>query len=298
MNKVISIAFFLIVISFFPQVYAQTQLGLPPEAQEVEINISENGKVHVEHFVKPSDTSVVIELINGTSSNLEIKSITGEEAQHMLSSLDKVVVTIFPSTQVTKIEYDLEDALLLIDGMWTWDYVYLAPTSFIFPESVELVFVNDRPVPKGEVKGIKCHGCDAYIEYLIDLPITQHQVQWEDRTFQVEFITLTEIQSFSFDQPTRKISFDVNEEDQLITLGIPLELLWNPYDVFLEDQQILKHEFLTNGTHLWLNFRPQTAGHVEIIGTSVIPEFTIFSPLVVGLGIVLLIQFRNKFSLP
>ena len=86
--------------------------------------------------------------------------------------------------------------------------------------------------------------------------------------------------------------------NQLVTLAIPLELLWNPYEVFVDDKKILKHEFLTNETHVWLNIRPETAGHVEIIGTSVIPEFPILPPLALGIAMLLFIQFRNKFNLP
>ncbi|MDX1373696.1 MAG: hypothetical protein R3321_14580, partial [Nitrososphaeraceae archaeon] len=105
MKKVVFILFSLILISSYPQIYAQTQLGLPPEPQEVEIKISEDGKVHVEHFVKPSSKSVTIDLIDGTPSNVEIKTDNGQDAQHMLTSLDKISVTVFPSQLITKIEY-------------------------------------------------------------------------------------------------------------------------------------------------------------------------------------------------
>jgi hypothetical protein len=304
----------ILLFSFVPSSLAQQLTFGKPAEQEVEITIKENGQVHVKHVVKPRPLeSQYLDLINGTHSNLKIVDEEGNDVQHAVGSGDKVSITVFPSSKKTLIEYDLEEALLLKDGIWTWDYVYLASSIFIFPEKAEVIFVNERPVPMLDQRGIKCHGCDAYIEYILDEPLTQQLVRWNDKTFVIEISSLTKISSFNFDQPNKTISFDVNEDDQFITLVIPLELLWNPYRVYwyekqikqesltndtneidLDENQILKHEFLANGTHIWLNFRPQSAGNIQIIGTTVIPEFPILPPLIIGIAFIVLLQLKNK----
>jgi len=91
-----------------------------------------------------------------------------------------------------------------------------------------LIFVNDRPVRIVNAEGMRCHGCDMFLEYVIDEPIILKEVKWEDQKFLVSIITLDEIDSFNFDQPRRSLSFETTQEDRFITLIIPLELLWNP----------------------------------------------------------------------
>ena len=77
----------------------------------------------------------------------------------------------------------------------------------------------------------------------------------------------------------------------------PLVLLGNPYEVYFNEEKILKHEFLTNETHVWLNFRPETSGTINIIGSTVIPEFPFFMPLALGIALILGIQLKNKLTL-
>ena len=78
---------------------------------------------------------------------------------------------------------------------------------------------------------------------------------------------------------------------------IPLELLWEPYSVFLDDDKILKHEIINNGTHVWLSMKPETSGEITIIGTTVIPEFPIIAPLAVGFLMILVVPLMKKFNL-
>ena len=100
----------------------------------------------------------------------------------------------------------------------------------------------------------------------------------ENKEFFVEITTFANIENFNFNQPTKEIKFNVNESNQFITTIIPLELLWGPYAVFLDDKKILFQDYKNNGTHVWINMRPDTAGEISIIGTTVIPEFPIIAP--------------------
>ena len=74
-------------------------------------------------------------------------------------------------------------------------------------------------------------------------------------------------------------------------------MLWEPYSVFLDDEKIDFHEYINNGTHVWLNIRPETSGEIEIIGTTVIPEFPLIAPLAIGFLIILVMPLVRKVNL-
>ena len=284
------------LISFvIPASAQQISIGTPA-AQTVEVNISENGTVHVTHDIKQRNQVNQVTLVKGTIKNLKVVDERGNEPQYATVGAESI--TLFPRNSDVTIEYDLDDSgLEKIGETWRWHFYYKGSPILSFPEKVDLVFANQKPVKIDDTRGMRCHGCGVVIEYVLDEPIQKKMVQWEDREFIIEIRTLEEISSFSFDQPRRSISFDVNEGSQFITLFIPLELLWKPYDVYLNQENILKHEFWSNETHAMLNVKPKTTGTLLIIGTSVVPEFPILIPLFLGLTAVILIQLKNRTSL-
>ena len=297
MKKIYCSLIALVLISSIPLVSAQISLGDPADQKLVKITIDEQGEVHVLHEIRDSKNVVQINTIEGTLSNLKVIDIKGNDVEYGTTGLGSTTgITIFSSEDDIIIEYDLDDVLLVKDGMWTWDFLYLQTTTFILPESLDLVYVNNSPVMLQNAKGITCHGCSAIIEYVLDQPTNTNEVQWEDRKFIVGIRSLTDVSSLNFDQPTKSISFDVEEDNQLITLIIPLELLWSPYEVYLDDQKILKHEFFSNQTHAWLNIRPETSGTIQIIGTTVVPEFPVLSPLFIGIAIIIGLQLKNRIN--
>lgn len=290
--------------SLIPIVYAQISLGESAVHKLITITITDQGDVHVIHEINKPRSVVDVKTIEGTVSNVNVTDIEGNNVEFGISGLESITgITVFSSQDDVIIEYDLNDELIFENGLWKFDYFNSETTKILFPEDVDLLFVNDRPVMLHDAKGITCFGrsqgaiCDAFIEYAIDEPTTNIEVGWEDKNFLVQMRTLTEISSFNFDQPTKSISFDVNEDNQLITLIIPLELLWNPYEVYLDGEKILKHEFFSNETHSWLNIRPDNSGLIEIIGTTVVPEFPILAPLFIGIALVVVLQLRNKLNL-
>ena len=113
----------------------------------------------------------------------------------------------------------------------------------------------------------------------------------------MEITSYSNIDNFIFDQPTKSITFDISEENRFVTTIIPLELLWDPYSVFLDDKKILYHKFNNNGTHVWINIKPDTTGEITIIGTTVIPEFPIIAPLAIGFLMILVVPLMRKFNL-
>ncbi len=287
----------IILFSSFPQLFAQ-QISLgDPANQDLEISITENGEVHVIHNIVKSSNIQQVLFVNGTYSDLKVTDVDGNEPTYSVITSPSEFITLFPTSQDVIVEYNLEDVLYLKNGTWRWDFVYLADTVFYFPEKVDLLFANANPVLIGDHKGMKCHGCQVTLQYVFDEPIFNQIVKWEDKEYVIVFRTLSEIISFEFDQPRTRIIFDINEPDQFVTMFIPLELLWNPYDVYLNAKNINKNRFLVNETHVGISVKPHTSGTIYIIGTSAVPEFPIFIPLFVALTAVIILQFRSKLNL-
>ncbi|MBI2643763.1 MAG: hypothetical protein HYW92_05685, partial [Nitrosarchaeum sp.] len=236
------------------------------EQKSVEVVISSSDKIHVKHVIASSNSPRQVELIEGTITNLIVSDEEGNEKQFG-SIGDNDSVMIYPSQENTVVEYDLEGVLFLKDNVWTWNFRYLETTYFIVPEEVDLIFVNDRPVYLDEKKGIACHGCQMILEYSIDEPKILKNIEFDNKEFLIEIRTFAEINQFNFDQTTKSISFDVNGEKQFVTAIIPLELLPIPHNVYMGDEKIFFHEYNNNGTHVWLNIRPDNSGNVSIIGT-------------------------------
>ena len=286
----------LLIISIIPVVDAQISIGEKAVQKSVEVSINSVGEVHVKHVVGPSNLPKDLELILGTVSNL---SVTNEQGEEKLFSIlgDNKGVLIETSKEDSIIEYDLDHVLSQKDNVWTWSFRYLETTSFIFPEEVDLIFVNERPVYFDETKGMTCHGCQMVLEYSINEPKIFKNVKWADKEFVVEIRSHSNIDKFIFDQPTKSITFNVSEKNRFITTIIPLELLWEPYLVFLDDEKIFFHGYINNGPHIWLNMKPETSGEITIIGTTVIPEFPIIAPLAVGFLMILVMPLMRKVNL-
>ncbi|MBA4447856.1 MAG: hypothetical protein H2B07_03060, partial [Nitrosopumilaceae archaeon] len=142
-----------------------------------------------------------------------------------------------------------------------------------------------------------CHGCQMLLEYAINESRIYQNVKWEEKEFTVEIRNQNGIDKFVFDQPSKSISFDTIGENRFVTTIIPLELLWEPYVVFLNDEEIPARQNINNGTHVWLIINPDTSGTVNIIGTTVVPEFSMMIPLIMGFLVILTLPFMKKFNL-
>jgi len=296
----ILLSVFVISISLSSIAYAQIMIGERASQEPVEITVIGDGDVHVLHELIQSNNPISFQSIDGDYTNLKVTDPEGNEIEHAISpSENNFVLTIFNSKTNVIVEYDLQNAFKNNAEVWRWNYLYVdsATSLFVFEEDPDIVFVNRNPV---HMKGnsFNCHGCQMKIEYIIDEPTYINKINWENEEFHIVVRTLGDISTPSFNQPKRSISFDVYDTHQFFTMVIPLELLWNPYDVYLNNKKIEKSEFFNNGTHVWLNFIPEEVGNLEIIGISAIPEFSLLIPIVVvGMTIVILLPFKNKIIL-
>ncbi|RDJ31951.1 MAG: hypothetical protein DWQ18_00635 [Crenarchaeota archaeon] len=296
MKKLLAVFVFIMIISVIPQSFSQLGIGEKAYQKSLDITIGADGKVHVVHELYPNSRPTSLTTIDGEITNLKVTDLEGEKKEHGISEGEQnIVLSIFPSKTGILIEYDLSEVLKEKNGLWSWQYIY-ADTErsvFHFPDEVDLVFVNANPVLLQDIHKIGCHGCEVLIEYVPNEETKMQKIVWEGKEFDVGIRSVEDVK-LVFDQPSKSISFDLKKENQLVTLIIPLELLWNPYTVFLDDQKILKHEFLKTESHVWISVKPKATGTVQIIGTSVVPEFSLLIPLVLGIVMVVGLQYRAK----
>jgi len=296
LRKLLTIVIVSGMLLSMSQTFAQeVTLGAVPE-QTVEIRIDEEGIAHVVHEVKGSTKTLQIGAYEGNVTNLSVTNKGGNEVQYLTLEKYPISVVLPPSgNDMIFIKYDLTDVLISKDGVWTWEFNAPGITNMYFPKGVDMIWVNDRPVYIGE-KGIRQHGGKMTLEYVIDEPVVLKEVEWEGKKFTVAIRTLTNVGLFEFNQPAKSIIFDVAKGNPLVTVIIPLELLWEPYEVYLNSNKTLNREFYNNGTHVWLGFRPDTSGTMNVVGATVVPEFPLFVPLAIGISAVIFLQFRNKLN--
>ena len=261
--KIFGFLVILCMISIIPIADAQVSIAEKAIQKSVEVVINSVGDVHVKHIVSSSNIPKQIDLIPGTVSNLSVTNEQEEEKQFSVIG-DNYGVLILPSQENSVVEYDLDEALYQKDTVWTWDFLYLHRTSFILPEEADLIFLNGNSVYLEKSKGIACHGCQITLEYSINEPKIFKNVKWEDKEFEVEIRSHFDIENFIFNQPTKSISFYVSEKNGFITTVIPLELLWEPYSIFLNDKKMSFDKFNNNGTHVWLSMKPDATGEIII----------------------------------
>ena len=296
---------FLIVVVFslilvIPVSHAQLTIGADAEQKSIEMKLDTDGTVSVKHVVSSSNMPVTVKLFSGAISNLVITNETGEDKSNTGIATDlqgNQSIVIFPSKQNSSIEYNLEN-IIPKDNLFTIQTSYAETYSVIFPDEIEMIFLNDNTIFLENKKGVSLnYGGSATIQYYSNIPKVVKEVQWEENKFNVEIITDSKIDKFNFEQTSKSISFQVNEENKFVTIIMSEELLGGPYLIFLDDEKIKFNKGMRGENHVVLNMKPDVPGEITIIGTTVIPEFSMFIPLVMGFLVVLTVPFMKKFNL-
>jgi len=298
-SKIISAIIIFGLITAIPTVYGQLTIGSEAKQESIEVKINTNGEINVKHIVSSSNMPSSLPLFSGEISNLIITNELGEKLNSGTANDVKgnLSVMVLPSNQLTIIEYDLENASLN-DNLFSKEISYPERFSVLFDESIELIFVNNNIIFLDDKKGISVNGGgDAKIKFYSNISKINEKVIWEENEFDVEIIADLDIQNFNFNQPEKSISFQVNDENKFVTVTFSEELLGGPYATLLGDEQILFSKFVREGNFVSLNMKPEISGQITIIGTTVIPEFSMFIPLIMGFMIILTIPLMRKFTL-
>ena len=301
-QKIISAIIIFVLITVIPTVYGQLTLGGEAKQELIEVKVNLDGEISVKHVVSPSNTGSTLFLFKNAiipEKNLVGKNEMGNEIQLGIidDGLGNQSIFVLPSKQNTIVEYNL-NKMSLNDNLFNAEISYDEKFSMIFDESIDLIFVNSNPIILDNKKGISISGGgNAKIEfYENELKIIKEAI-WEENKFDVEIITDLEIESFNFNQPEKSISFQVNDENKYMTITMSEELLGGPYVILLDDEKIYYSKILRDENKVSLNIKPETTGQVTIIGTTVIPEFSMFIPLIMGFIIILTVPAMRKFSL-
>ena len=298
-SKIISAIIILGLITVIPTVYGQLTIGSEAKQESIEVKINTNGEISVKHIVSSSNMPTSLPLFVGEISNLNITNELGEEIDAGIANDVKgnLSVMVFPSNQLTIIEYDLENATLH-GNLFSTDISYPKKFSVLFDESTDIIFFNNNVIMLENKKGISINGGgNAKIEFYENESKIIHEAIWEENKFDVEIISDSKIEKFDFNQPEKNISFQVNDENKFVTIMMSEELLGGPYVVLLDENQIRFSKFVTEENLVLLNIKPEMPGQITIIGTTVIPEFSMFIPLIMGFMIILMVPMMRKFTL-
>ena len=298
-QKIISAIIIFGLITVIPTFYGQLTIGSEAKQESIEVKINTNGEISVKHIVSSSNMPSSLPLFTGEISNLIITNELGEEIDSGIANdgLGKESVLILPSNQLTIVEYNLENANLN-DNLFTTEISYPQKFSVLFDKSVEMIFFNNNVIMLENQKGISIGGGgNAKIEFYENKSKIIHEAIWEENKFDVEIITDAEIEKFNFNQPEKNISFQLNDENKFVTISMSEELLGGPYVVLLENNQIRFSKFVEEENNVSLNFKPESTGQITIIGTTVIPEFSMFIPLIMGFMIILTVPLMRKTTL-
>jgi len=286
--------------------FGQVSVGEPPN-EDLVISIDENGTAHVTHnVIGPLLNPVQVDMITGNMTNFSVTDQNGGQVQYSTVSGQPMAVLLLPSDRnMTLIKYDLPNVVSFNNGIWKWKY-FDPPdvqfTDFHFPKGADIIWSNitddpstARPVYLGE-KGLRQVGNGFTVEYIINEPLTVQSIQWQDKTYNVGIRTLANVGSGIFDQSTMSYSFSIDQPSSYVTVIMPKELLWGPYQTLINSKNTLTTEFHDNGTHTWIGLRPTNNGTIQITGTSVVPEFPLFVPLAIAISAVVGFRFFNKLN--
>jgi len=300
-QKIISTIIIFSLITVIPTVYGQLGLGTEANQKSIEVFIDKSENVNVKHTVYSSNNPANVPVFFGIiEDSLKITNDEGVEIEFGRTGNDVEGLTgllIFASKENTIIEYSLTDVKTLDNNLWSLNLEYPKTFSIIINNEINSIFLNNNLIELGNKNGITINGGGSInLQHYANVPITIKEVEWEENKFNVEIISNSEIQKFNFNQEEKSITFQIDDENEFVTITMSEELLGGPYVVLLDNEKI-QYNLVKNESTISLNLKPQSTGQVTIIGTTVIPEFSMFIPLIMGFMIILTVPLMKKFSL-
>ena len=279
---------------------ASAQLGAPAYQKSTHLIIDELNNIEAKHVIGFSNDPVMVNLFEGAiPESITVTNEDGKELEFAIVGMsDYGSVTIFKATENTIIKYNLKDMFWYSDNLLTLNIGYPKTFGILFSEKTDQIFLNDQIIQLGDKKGISINGGGyVNVDYYSEMPKIIQEVQWKEDKFNVEIITDSKIDEFNFDQESKSISFQVNEKNKFVTINMEEKLLGGPYVILLNDEQIKYSKYSIKENHISLSMKPESSGEIIIIGTTVIPEFSMFIPLIMGFVIILTVPLMRKVSL-
>ena len=300
-KKILVISIICTVFAIIPFADAQLSFGKPAYQKSIELILDETNIVQAKHVISSSSGPVDVYLFeNMIEESISVTNKDGEELQFGIVGFgnDASISILEPVKENAIVKYNIKNVFWKSDGISKLDIGYPKSFGIKFEEKTEFIFLNNNLIQLNDKKGISINGGGyVIVEYYNEIPKIVKEVEWEENKFNVEIITDSEVNGFNFEQITKSISFQVNEEDKLVTIIMSEELLGGPYLIFLDDEKIKFNKTMKNENNIVLNIKPEVSGEIVIIGTTVIPEFSMFIPLIMGFVIILTIPLMKKINL-
>ena len=298
MNKIIFLSLMIFALIAVP--IANAQFGAPAYQKSTHLIIDELNNIEAKHVIGFSNDPIMVNLFEGViAESITVTNEDGKELEFAISGMgDYGSVTMFSATENTIIKYNLKDMFWYSDNLLTLNVGYPKTFGISFSEKIDQIFLNDQIIQLGDKKGISING-GGYVNvaYYSEMPKKIQEIQWKEDKFNVEIITDSKIDEFNFDQESKSISFQVNEKNKFVTINMEKKLLGGPYVILLNDEQIKYSKYSIKENHISLSMKPESPGQITIIGTTVIPEFSMFIPLIMGFVIILTLPLMRKVNL-
>ena len=298
MNQIIFLS--LIIFALITVPVANAQLGAPAYQKSSQLIIDEFNNIEAKHVIGFSNDPVTINLFEGAiTDSIAVTNENGKELEFAIVGMgDYGSVTIFSADENTIIKYNLTDMFRHSDNLITLNIGYPKTFGILFSEKIDQIFLGKQIIQLGDKKGISINGGGyVNVEYYSEMQKKIQEVQWKEDKFNVEIITDSKIDEFNFDQESKSISFQVNEKNEFVTINMEEKLLGGPYVILLDDEKIEFSQYSIKENYISLAMKPESSGEITIIGTTVIPEFSMFIPLIMGFMIILTVPVMRKFSL-
>ena len=253
-KKVLFIIFSIVLISITPQVFAEDDLdvllveknAVLIEQQQIIFEVGKYSDVQVKHVIETGAWSEnrprVIEVIPGAHSNL---TVVDEDGDRLSFSHDKetfeeskyIILNQKLGNYDLIVEYNLENFMELRNELWGKNFLFSSDVMVMLDESIELIFVNSRPVDVIEANGINCIGCNMMLEYFQNENWRIEEISGIEENFDIQFLSNEKISDIEFIQGgTQLLNFNVKDKEQLFVLKIPMENFLNPYEVYFTEK--------------------------------------------------------------
>ena len=298
MNHIIFLSLMIFALIAVP--IANAQLGAPAYQKSNQLIIDEFNNIEAKHVIGFSNDPVMINLFEGAiTDSITVTNENGKELEFAIVGMgDYGSVTIFSADENTIIKYNLRDIFRYSDNLITLNIGYPKTFGILFSEKIDQIFLGKQIIQLGDKKGISINGGGyVNVEYYSEMQKKIQEVQWKEDKFNVEIITDSKIDEFNFDQESKSISFQVNEKNKFVTINMEEKLLGGPYVILLDNEKIEFSQYSIKENYISLAMKPESSGEIMIVGTTVIPEFSMFIPLIMGFMIILTVPAMRKFSL-
>ena len=298
MNQIIFLSLMIFALIAVP--IASAQLGAPAYQKSSQLIIDEFNNIEAKHVIGFSNDPVIVNLFEGAiTDSITVTNENGKELEFAIVGMgDYGSVTIFSADENTIIKYNVKDIFRYSDNLITLNIGYPKTFGILFSEKIDQIFLGNQIIQLGDKKGISVNGGGyVNVEYYSEMQKKIQEVQWKEDKFNVEIITDSKIDEFNFDQESKSISFQVNEKNEFVTINMEEKLLGGPYVILLDDEKIEFSQYYIKENYISLAMKPESSGEIMIIGTTVIPEFSMFIPLIMGFMIILTVPLMKKFSL-